>query len=153
MSEYIEFDVNNSKRFERLKTVFLELKKDKDADAFRPDEEWPKLFDDEALDSFYWPTPEKRAQWLTDVRHRPIRITPTEETKGQRWDFFSMIDAFANGEYELQRCEMASPGKGKLEFYSFAYPYGGVGCMVALIEAFGFTVTGIEDGTGFRKMD
>jgi len=38
MSEYIEFKVEDSERFERLKAVFLELKKDKDADTFRPDE-------------------------------------------------------------------------------------------------------------------
>lgn len=153
MSEYIEFEVSDPERFERLKAVFLELKKDKDADDFRPDEEWPKLFDEESLDFFYWPTSAERAQWLNDMSYRPILITPTEETQGQQWDFFSMIDAFRNGEYELQQCEMESPGNGKLEFYSFAYPYGGVGCMVALIESCGFRVTGIEDGTGYRKMD
>ena len=63
-----------------------------------------------------------------------------------------MIDAFEMGEYELVNCKVVGPGKGRLEFYALAYPYGGVGCMVALIEAFGFKTTGIEDGTGFQPV-
>ena len=63
-----------------------------------------------------------------------------------------MIDAFQNGEYELRGCELAGPNNGRLEFFALAYPYGGVGCMVALIEAFGFKVSGIQDGTGYREM-
>lgn len=68
---------------------------------------------------------------------------------GRHWDFFSMIDSYQNSECQLQRCEIVGEGKGRLEFHAFAYPYGGVGWMVALIEAFGFKVTGIEDGTGY----
>ena len=37
----------------------------------------------------------------------------------------------------------------RLNFDALAYPYGGVGGLVALVEAFGFMVTGIEDGTGY----
>ena len=43
---------------------------------------------------------------------------------------------------------VVSPDKGRLEFYSFGYPFGGVGCMIALIECFGFTIKSIDDGTG-----
>jgi hypothetical protein len=152
MSEFIEFTVNNPERFERLRRVFLELKKDKDADHFRAEEEWPRYFDNEALDHFHWPTPEERSRWKVESQHRPILIMPTEMTSGLQWDFFSMIDAFQNGEYELRTCELIGPTKGRLEFYALAYPYGGVGCIVALIEAFGFTITGIQDGTGYREM-
>jgi len=152
MNEFVEFTVNNRERFERLRNVFLELKKEKDADQFRPEIEWPQFFDDQALDHFYWPTPEERSRWLKETQHRPILITPTEMTSGLRWDFFSMIDAFRNGEYELRSCELVGPVSGRLEFFALAYPYGGVGSMVALIEAFGFTITGIQDGTGYREM-
>jgi hypothetical protein len=63
-----------------------------------------------------------------------------------------MIDAFKDGEYQLIRCDQIEPGIGRLEFNAFAYPYGGVGCMVALIESFGFKITAIEDGTGVIKV-
>jgi hypothetical protein len=76
-------------------------------------------------------------------------ITPTDKTSGLTWDFDSLIHAFVNGEYNLLSCEMMQNGKARLNIYSLAYPYGGVGCMVALVEAFGGVVTGINDGTGF----
>ena len=151
MSEFIAFAVNNREQFEHLRNVFLELKKDKDADQFRAEVEWPKYFDDQALDNFYWPTHEERSRWLKEAQHRPIRITPTEMATGLRRDFFSMIDAFQNGEYELRSCELVGLDNGRLDFFALAYPYGGVGCMVALIEAFGLKITGIQDGTGYRE--
>ncbi len=58
------------------------------------------------------------------------------------------MDAFVNGEYNLVSCELTDDGTARLNFDTLAYPYGGVGCMVALVEAFGGVVTGIEDGTG-----
>lgn len=153
MSEFIEFSVNDPQRFQRLKCAFDELKKDKNSGTFRSDEDWPKLFDSAALDCFSWQSAEGRRQWLDDSQHHPILVTPTEDATGLRWDFFSMIDAFRNGEYELRSCELVASGKGRMEFFAFAYPYGGVGCMVALIESFGFKVIGIEDGTGYQSFE
>ena len=60
------------------RSAFDELKRDKDADSFRPDEEWPKLFDDDVLARFHWPTDDERAERIEDLKHRPIRITPTD---------------------------------------------------------------------------
>jgi hypothetical protein len=97
------------------------------------------------------PSPQERRDWLGVRRNTPITVTPTERTSGRRWDLLAMIDAFADGEYELRSCEMVGDGRARLEFDSFAYPYGGVGCMVALVEAFGFRVVGIDDGTGHVK--
>lgn len=148
MSEYVEFEVRSAERFEKLQRVFLELKHNKNSNDWRSTEELLQLFDDETLKHFYWPPSDERRQRLHDLRTRPIIITPTEETAGQRWDFDSLIHAFESGEYELRACEMVDSKKARLTFEAFAYPYGGVGCMVALIEVFGFTVTGIDDGTG-----
>lgn len=151
MSEFIEFKVDAGHRFKQLQAAFNELKIDKDADAFRPDAEWPELFDSQAMGHFCWPTPEMRMRWVNESQRHCIIETPTESASGLRWDFFSMIDAFRNGDYELRSCELISSDKGRLEFYAFGYPYGGVGCMVALIESFGFKITGIDDGTGFQS--
>jgi hypothetical protein len=152
MSEYIEFNVDDAGRFVRLATIFVEIKKDKDSNNFRPDEDWPQLFDAESHSRFHWPTKDERNQRLEDIRTRPTRIMPTEQMPGMYWDFFCMIDAFKDGEYELKSCDQIAPGKARMQFHSLAYPYGGVGCMVALIEAFGFKITGIEDGTGYMEV-
>lgn len=152
MPEFIEFIVNSPERFQALRRVFLELKRDKDADEWRTTEMLLLFFDEESLRYFYWPASDERKRRLEDLRTRPVTETPTEQATGTKWDFDSMVDAFVNGEYELCDCEMYAPDKARLTFNALAYPYGGVGCMVALVESFGMTVTGIDDGTGFLKV-
>jgi len=153
MSEFIEFTVQSPERFSALQRAFIELKHDKDADDWRLNEEMLKCFDDQSLSHFHWPAEDERHQRLEDLRTRPVRTTPTERTTHQKWDFDSLIHAFVNGEYQLMSCDLTEDGKARLNFYSLAYPYGGVGCMVALVEAFDGVVTGINDGTGFISFD
>lgn len=149
MSEFIEFSVHSPERFSALQRVFSELKRDKDAADWRTSDELLICFDSEALSHFSWPPADERLRRLEDLRTHPIIELPTEDSVDQTWDFDSLIDAFVNGEYNLLDCEMTGGGKARLNFDAMAYPYGGVGCMVALVEAFGCTVTGIDDGTGF----
>ena len=151
MSEYVEFSISSPARFTALQRVFAELKRDKDADNWRSTEESMEVFDAEALSHFYWPPDDMRRQRLEELRTRPIIETATEQATGLTWDFDSLMEAFVNGEYNLLSCEMIDDHNARLNFDALAYPYGGVGCMVALIEAFGGVVTGIEDGTGFVK--
>lgn len=148
MSEYIEFTVASPDRFAALQQVFAVLKHDKDANNWRSREEFLKSFDDESLRNFYWPPDDMRRQRLRDLETRPVSIAPTEQTKNSRWDFDSLLAAFKEGEYILVSCEMTDGSKARLEFYSLAYPYGGVGCMVALVEVFEGVITAINDGTG-----
>lgn len=56
-----------------------------------------------------------------------------------------MIESFKDGEYELLSCEMISDETARINYNPFAFPYGGTDCMKALIEAFGFEVTGISE--------
>jgi len=149
MSEFIEFTAHSPARFPALRKAFAELKRDKDADDWRTNDDLLRFFDGESLSHFYWPENDERIQRLEDLRTRPVIITPTRQTRRQLWDFDSLIHAFVNGEYELLGCEMTHSGNARLNFHALAYPYGGVGCMVALVEAFGCTVTGTDDGTGF----
>ncbi|MGZ0165708.1 MAG: hypothetical protein ACKVII_17430 [Planctomycetales bacterium] len=152
MSEFIEFSISSPERFDALRRVFEVFKQDKDTDEWRSNDELHKFFDDEALSKFHWPPDDPRRQRLADLRTRPIIITPTAQATGLRWDLDSLIDAFVNGEYELVSCEMIDAHNARLDFYALGYPYGGVGCMVALVEAFGSTVTGIQDGTGLIEV-
>ncbi len=148
MSEYIEFTVSSPDRFAALQRVFAVFKHDKDANDWRSQAELLNSFDEDSLKNFSWPPDDLRQQRLRDLETRPVSITPTEQTKNSRWDFDSLLAAFKEGEYILVSCEMTEGGKARLEFYSLAYPYGGVGCMVALVEAFEGVVTAINDGTG-----
>lgn len=149
MSEFVEFSISSPERFAALQRVFAELKHDKDSESWRSNEELLKFFDTTSLNHFYWPPDDVRRQRLEDLRTRPIIETPTVQATGLTWDFDSLINAFASGEYNLLSCELLQNEIARLDFHALAYPYGGVGCMVALIEAFDGAVTGIDDGTGF----
>ena len=58
------------------------------------------------------------------------------------WMFGSMIDAVSNGDFDLLDCRPVAPGIARIEFDPHGWPYGGKGCMKALIESFGFRVMG-----------
>lgn len=149
--QFIEFKVDDLERFKALYQVFTEIKKDKEADSFREDNEWFKFFDKAALSHFMRRTAEENEahwkQWYaTPVEKRfsdPMLETP--------WDFLSMIDAFKYGEYTLVDCSIISGNKARLEFEAWAWPYGGTGCMKALIKAFDFKIIGEDDGTGYYQ--
>jgi hypothetical protein len=152
MPEFVEFSVHSRERLRDLQRVVLELQREKTADRRRSVEELEALFDADAASHFLRPTGPERARRRRDLATRPVIVTPTEQTVGLRWDLDSLVHAVMEGEYELLRCEPADAGKARLEFRALAYPYGGVGALVALVEAFGFTVTGIDDGTGYRPV-
>jgi hypothetical protein len=152
MSQYIDFHFNDLVRFQRLANIFAQLKIDKDKNEFRPLEKWPELFDSASLKEFRWLTAAERMQQVHRFSVDLIKRLATQKNTPKQWDFFSMIDAFKDGEYKLIGCDQIAPGMARLEFEAFAYPYGGVGCMVALIESFGFKITAIDDGTGVKKV-
>jgi hypothetical protein len=149
MSEYVEFRVHSEERFRQLARVVIELRREKAGPVRRSPEELQAVFDEDALRHFEWTAPEERARRRIDLDTRLVVETPTERAAGLRWDFDSMIWSIMEAEYVLLGCERVGSGAARLNFDALAYPYGGVGGLVALVEAFGFVVTGIEDGTGY----
>lgn len=148
MSEYVEFRVHSEERLQQLARVLVELQREKTTLQRRSPDELQAIFDSDALRYFELPAPEERAQRRIDLQTRPVIETPTTMAAGLRWDFDSMIWSIMEAEYTLIGCERVGSGAARLNFDALAYPYGGVGGLVALVEAFGFVVTGIEDGTG-----
>lgn len=65
----------------------------------------------------------------------------TEPTLRHPWDFMSLFEAFKHGDYELGAIERLSQEEAILPFEPFGHPYGGTGCMRALIEVFEHRVT------------
>lgn len=147
MSEYIEFSVTDDKRFEDLQKVFDKLKSDKDEDNIGDDEQpYLVLFDEQARKYFRWSTPEEDELWIRRWFATPIETRWTDKTLNRGWNFGSMIEAFQGGDYDLLSCKMISSNVARLSFYAHGYPYGGTGCMQALVESFGFKVLMIDDG-------
>jgi hypothetical protein len=137
----VEFAVTDDDRFRRLTAVFDALRDAKLADDWQDDDYWLGFFDAEALSWFWWPTPAEQEDWNRRWFSTPVSQRFTDPTLVTPWDFGSMIDAFRNGDYDLLGCERVSPQAGRLVFDPHGWPYGGAGCMRALVEAFGHRVT------------
>ncbi|MEH2079697.1 MAG: hypothetical protein V7K89_06695, partial [Nostoc sp.] len=56
---FVEFQVDDSKRFNALCEVFYEIKKDKDNNSWRNEKNWLIFFDSKALSHFWWPSEEE----------------------------------------------------------------------------------------------
>jgi len=146
---FVEFTVDDEDRFAALCAIFAALKHDKDAGVFREDADWLKFFDEEALSHFWWPTQAERAAEMARWQAAsPEQRLSDPALSPPAWDFGSLFAAFENGEYALVACRRVGAGRARLEFETHSYPYGGTGCMHALIGAFGFRVVAEDDGTG-----
>jgi hypothetical protein len=141
----VRFAVNDLQRFEALRALYAEVKRDKDADQFRDPSEWVRLVPDEVKGHFSWPTAEERAHWLGIRGSVVIAIPDPSQQLGAEWDFYRVFEAIEESEYDVLGCELVAPDVGELRINPHAYPYGGVGPLIALAEGHGFTVLGVNE--------
>lgn len=140
----VRFAIHSPGRFELLRALYAEIKRDKDADQFRGLEEWSRMVPDEIKGRFAWPAPGEQGPRLDLKESVATAIPEPFRQLAARWDFDSVFEAFESGEYDLLGCESVGPGVGEMHIDPHAYPYGGVGPFIALAEAFGFTVLGVN---------
>jgi hypothetical protein len=98
--------------------------------------------------SYFWsPTPEEMRDWNAHWFSIPVpeRHSPKMPTPG--WDYGSMVDAIAGAEFALTGVA-TEQGRSYLTFEPFSYTFGGTGCLVALLECLGNSVSAVNDGTG-----
>jgi hypothetical protein len=141
----VRFAVNDSRRFEALRSLYTEVKRDKDAGQFRDPAEWVRLVPDEVKAEFSWPTPEERAHWLGIRNSVAVAVPGLSQQLGAEWDFYRVFEAIEESEYDVLDCVLAEPGVGELQINPHSYPYGGVGPLIALAEGYGFTVLGVNE--------
>ena len=144
MSQFVRFQVSDPDKFQALRRLFLEVRKDKEIDHFRTPDDWIDLIPTEVRARFYWPSAPERERWLSVRSTTPISVGMPDSYLGRRWNFYSVFEAFENGEYSLLECEMTDKTTAEMRIEAWAYPYGGVGCLIALAEAFGFGGPGRE---------
>lgn len=134
-NSYFEFAIKDEANFHRMKEFFYALKVEKEQGTIDCcDTKWMDFFKEDVLQRFWWPT-EEELQYFSELwMNTPPEKRLIEPKLQHPWDFESMIDAFANGEYKLISCEKISSGKGRMEFYPYAWPYGGNDVFRALIE-------------------
>ena len=143
---YMEFQVADEERYANLVSVIDALKAEKQSGSLRPDPKWLAYFNDKARAHFWWPSPAEAEEHSRRWFATPLPERWTDESLKTPWDFDSLIDAFGNGEYDLLGIRRMGQ-VARLEFEPQAFPYGGTGCMQAIIEAFDFEVVLISDGS------
>ncbi len=141
----VRFRVDDAARFEALRSLYAEIKRDKDAGKFREGSEWVSLVPDEIKGCFSWPTAAERLHWLAVRNSTPIVILEPSQQLGTEWDFYRVFESFEESEYDVLDCVMFGEGEAEMHINPHAYPYGGVGPLIALAEAFGFTVLGVNE--------
>jgi hypothetical protein len=141
----VRFTVSDPQRFEMLRSLYAEIKRDKDSGEFREPAEWVRLVPDEIKGRFFWPTAEEREHWLAVRDSTPIAIPSPARQFGAEWNFYRVFEAIEESEYDVLGCEMVGDGIAEMRIDAQAYPYGGVGPLIALAEAYGFTVLGVNE--------
>ena len=63
------------------------------------------------------------------------------------WEDLSMLLAILRGETRLEGIHLCDHGTAELRFDSLAWPYGGITCLIRLVEAFGFDVIAYDEGS------
>jgi hypothetical protein len=147
----VQFLINDERRFGELSALYAEIRRDKDARRFRDPVEWAALVPDAVKAGFDWPTPEERARWLGVRNSTPIAVPDPNQQLGERWDFYRVFESFEDGDYAVLGCERVSGSVGELRIDPYGYPYGGVGPLIALAEAFGFEVLGVNECGRFES--
>jgi hypothetical protein len=141
----VRFEVTNGHRFEALSALYRELAKDKNAETFRNPDAWLTLVPDYAKTHFDWPAVEERKEWAERRPFTPILIGNPSDQLGAQWDFCRVLESIEDGEYTLLSCEMVDAIHAEMRIDPWAYPYGGLGALIALVESFGFRVVGVNE--------
>lgn len=141
----VRFAVNDTRRFETLRRIFVEAKKDKDAGVFRDAKAWASLIPDDIKPRFTWLTEQERDHWAAVRNSTVMAIPEPADQLGGVWVFDRVFEAVEESEYTLLSCGMVEDGIAEMRIDPHSYPYGGVGSFIALAEAFGFRVLGVNE--------
>jgi hypothetical protein len=149
MGPHIRFRIVNQRALQALDGFIARVMDAKRSGSFPPDEEFKRHFDEKALAYFFEPSAAELKEWEQEWFSTPVEKRHGNPALEPPWNFGSMVDAFANGEFELIGMDTMED-EGFLKFKPLAHPYGGPGCIIAAAEAFGHTVIGVDDGSGYR---
>ena len=145
MEEFgIRFKNGSEEDFSALRKLFEAIKKDKDDESPRNESEWLAFVPKEHRSNFIWPSEIERSDWLEFSKDKAVAIPDVTDQISQKWDFYCIVDAFHNGDYDLLKCEKKND-LYEMHIYPYGYPYGGIGPLIALAEGFGFRIEGVNE--------
>lgn len=141
----VRFRIDRQDLFPALLAMFDELKQAKDSGRFGEADRWAERLAPEARTHFDWPSRQEQKEHAAVRASHPVAITEPADALGQGWDFPSLLAAIESGEYSLTEIVQLADGTAELRINPEAYPYGGLGCFIALVEAHGMYVLGVNE--------
>jgi hypothetical protein len=140
-NEYIEFEINNTERFNDLIKLLDLISESKKSGDYKTDNYWLDKFPDYTLEHYYFTESDLKPEFQTS------------KSDDRTWHFYSMTQHLVeNIDVEFLNCKNIGNGKGRLEFYACGYPYGGITGLTMLLNSFGFKATEIDEGGGLYKV-
>ena len=138
---YIEFDILEDRNFTDLKNTFEQIKESKNTGRPKPDQFWLDIFPDYSLKQFYFLESDLQPNFRT--------IDKNEFT----WHFYSLTSLLQT-DYDIEYidCIKTSKFKGRLEYYPWGYPYGGITGLITFVNSFFCKPTIIDDGTSLYSI-
>jgi len=147
---HVKFKAKDDESLTRLTSFFELIKEEKDSSE-EPDEKKLSDFLSEGEKGHFWnPSEEEQKEWQRFWAETAVEIRISLKMPLPPWDLESMYEAFWNGDYDLISITKENDYH-HLNFNPHGYPYGGTGSMVALVNCFGHTIVGIDDGTGYAE--
>lgn len=149
---FVEFEPKDKLSLRRL-ADFLELiKAAKQSEEAADEPDLAKYLSDVERSYFWDPTPEEMKEWGDEWFSTPVALRHSPQMPIPQWTLDSMIQAFWDGDYELLGV-VEEDARHRVAFNPHGYPYGGTGALIAVVECFGHTVLGVEDGTGYAAYE
>lgn len=141
----VRFQYANAQHLDALRILYAALKSDDQSGNHRPLADWPALIPTGLSENFDWPDESVLAR-LKHQRETHVRvISDPAQHLSTRWDFYSLVDSIHSGEYALLGVVQCSESIAELQIDPYAYPYGGLGPLIALCEGFGFVILGVNE--------
>jgi hypothetical protein len=87
------------------------------------------------------------------MRSETIVCVPSPSGEiGKTWVFDRIFESIEECDYSLLQCQMLTVNIAEIHLDPYGYPYGGVGAWIALIEAFGFFVLGVNECGDYESL-
>jgi hypothetical protein len=150
----VRFGYRDASLFRALCTLITEIAKEKGGSGLRDPDYWAAFLPAGVRDRFVWPSAEERKTWAITRFTIPVAERYPAGAFGSPWNFFRVIEAIDDGVYTILGCKSISPFVAEIRIDPWSYPYGGLGPFVALVEAYGCFVFGLnESGEYLRRED
>ncbi|HZT01785.1 MAG TPA: hypothetical protein VFA39_05930 [Steroidobacteraceae bacterium] len=144
----IRFAVTDQMQFERLVALIDRVKRHKAAGIRSNPELWTALVPGDVKSRFR--SPDDEARKARTAAKPPIIISDPSDQLGAVWDFDRVFESIEEGDYDLMGCEMVARDTAEIRINPHGYPYGGLGPFIALAEAYGFAVIGVNECGKFQ---